>query len=224
MVSKHPTDEDVESAITSLERRLRSLQADLDGDREAPPSRGEARVTQPRVETARRSGERWAPTPTPTPTPRPARRQADAPARTPPPRSSSASPSRSPSPSSDHVVAALERFGTELRRLTGELADAWDRTVEEIKGSSHDEHLFSGDVALEVEARLGTLAAIDAALTAIPQVRSVELRSYAGRRAILDVTLDGELALVRELRDTLGHPFAVTAAGDGLLTIELRAS
>jgi hypothetical protein len=81
--------------------------------------------------------------------------------------------------------------------------------------------VFSGEVALEVEARLGTLAAIDAALSAIRGVSGVALRTYAGRRAVLDVSLDDEVALVTELRGTLGRPFTVTATGPGLLAIDL---
>jgi hypothetical protein len=204
-----PPEDDVESAITSLEQRLRALQADLDTEPRPAPA-APVRAHHARVETASSARDRWAP-----PRP-PARRQAD-------PHPRPATPSPSPSPS-DHLVDALERFGADLRRLTGELADAWDRVVEDVRGAQHDHEVFSGEVAIEVEARLGTLAAIDAALTGIPRVRSVELRAYAGRRALLDVTLDGEIALVRELRDTLGHPFTVRASGPGLLAIELSGA
>lgn len=207
MDPSHPPEDDMESAIAAVEQRLRALQSDLGTEPRPPapdaPAPTPVRAHRARVETTRSVGERWIPP------------RAVAPPRSAPP------PRPAPPAPSDALVAALERFGEDLRRLTAELADAWDRAVADVKSAQSDDELFSGDVAVEVEARLGTLSAIDAALTAIPSVRSVELRTYAGRRAVLDVALDDEVPLVRELRDTLGHPFTVTAVGPGLLAIEL---
>jgi hypothetical protein len=129
----------------------------------------------------------------------------------------------SPPGDADPLVDALERFGADLRRLTGELNGAWERLVADVRaGGPRGEPVFSGEVALEVEAQLGALAAIDAALGAIAGVRSVALRTYSGRRAVLDVGLDGEVALVSELRGTLARPFTVSATGPGLLAIDVR--
>ena len=219
MSTREPNSEDVESAISGLERRLRALQAELDSERGTPAP--EARQPPPppagpRVETARPPAERWVPPP-----PAPRRRETDAPAPAPAPPPPP-SPSPSPSGEPDALVEALERFGADLRRLTGELNAAWERLVDDVRaGGGHDEPVFSGEVALEVEARLGTLAAIDAALASVPGVRGVALRTYAGRRAVLDVSLDGEVALVAELRAKLGRPFTVAATGPGLLAIDL---
>ena len=231
MSAQPPPDEDVESAIAGLERRLRALQAELDAERggvpappPTPPHVAPAPTPPPRatpggarVETARAAASRWAP-----PRPETGRRETDPPPAVPP---AAAPPAAPPAPSGgDPFVDALERFGADLRRLTGELNSAWEQLVADVSGGGAAERfepVFRGEVALEVEAQLGTLAAIDAALAAITGVRGVALRTYAGRRAVLDVALDGDVALVRELRGTLGRPFRVTATGPGLLAIDL---
>ena len=213
MSAQPPPEDDVESAIAGLERRLRALQAELDTERGgAPPPRAAPPPATPRVETARAVAERLAP-----PRAEGGRRETD-PAQ-PQPLARPGSP--------DPFVDALERFGADLRRLTGELNAAWEQLVEDVRGGRGGgarEQLFSGDLALEVEAQLGALAAIDAALAAIPGVRSVALRTYAGRRAVLDVSLDGEVALVASLREALDRPFRVTASGPGLLAIDVGES
>lgn len=221
MSTREPNSEDVESAISGLERRLRALQAELDSERgvpapppQQPPPPAPAAPAGPRVETARATSERWSP-----PRAAPRRRETDAPAPAPP---GPPSPQPPPNAEPDAFVDALERFGTDLRRLTGELNAAWERLVDDVRaGGGRAEPVFSGEVALEVEAQLGTLAAIDAALASVPGVRGVALRTYAGRRAVLDVSLEGEVALVAELRASLGRSFTVTATGPGLLAIDL---
>jgi len=222
MSTREPRDEDVESAITGLERRLRALQAELDAERGAPasasvppPAAPPAAPGEPRVETTRGPAERWSPPRQP-----PQRRERDVPA--PPPVPPPAPAPRPGAPAPDAFVDALERFGADLRRLTDELNASWERLVADVRtGGGQPDAMFSGEVALEVEARLGTLAAMNASLSSIRGVRSVALRTYAGRRAVLDVTLDGEVALVAELRETLGRPFTVTASGPGLLAIDV---
>ena len=109
----------------------------------------------------------------------------------------------------------LERFGADLRRLV----DAWDRTVAEVRSGDAEGAVFRGGVALEARGDLPGLCALDAALRAVPAVRSVTLRAYAGGAAALEVTLDREVALVAELRRSLA--FSVVEAAGGRLTIAL---
>jgi hypothetical protein len=126
------------------------------------------------------------------------------------PRAAAPQPHRAAPP-----AAPLERFGAELRRLV----DAWERTMAELRGGEADAAVFRGGVALEARADLAGLCALDAALRAVPAVRSVALRAYAGGAAALEVALDREVALVAELRRRLD--FDVVEVRGGRLSIAL---
>ncbi|HEX8122485.1 MAG TPA: hypothetical protein VF549_14585 [Solirubrobacteraceae bacterium] len=111
----------------------------------------------------------------------------------------------SPSPSSD----ALDRFGAELRRLVA----VWERTAAELRGDAAEAMTFRGGVALEARAELAGLCALERALRDVAGVTSVTLRAYAGGAAALEVALDGEVALVSELRKLLTFDLVELSSG-----------
>ena len=111
---------------------------------------------------------------------------------------------------------ALDRFGAELRRLV----TVWERTAAELRGEAADATTFRGGVALEARADLAGLCALDRALRDVPAVRSVSLRAYAGGAAALEVALEGEVALIAELRR--GLAFDLVEVSGGRVSIALR--
>jgi hypothetical protein len=117
-----------------------------------------------------------------------------------------------PSPSSE----ALDRFGAELRRLVA----VWERTAAELRGDAADALTFQGGVALEAHTDLAGLCALDRALRDVPAVTSVNLRAYAGRAAALEVALEGEVALISELRR--GLSFDLVEVSGARVSIALR--
>jgi hypothetical protein len=119
-------------------------------------------------------------------------------------------------PGSSGAADALDRFGEELRGLVA----TWERTVAEVRGEAAEGIVFRGGVALEARGDLPDLCSLDAALRRIPAVSSIALRAYAGGAAALEVALDGEVALVAELRRALA--FEVVDAREGRVTIALR--
>jgi hypothetical protein len=101
-----------------------------------------------------------------------------------------------PAPASD----ALDRFGEQLRRLVA----LWEQTAAELRGGGGaDATIFRDGVALEARGDLADLCALDRALRDVPAVGSVVLRAYAGGAAALEVALEGEVALIAELRRSL---------------------
>jgi hypothetical protein len=119
-------------------------------------------------------------------------------------------------------VDALEAFGEELRRLTRELVDAFDRAYAGARGlSAGSGILFRGEVAVDAVVDFAGLCALGRALSSTAGVVSVDLRAYAGGRAALDLVLDRPVALVSELHRTLRHPLAVVEAREGRLAIEV---
>ena len=111
---------------------------------------------------------------------------------------------------------ALDRFGAELRRLVG----AWERTAAELRGGGPEATLFRDGVAVEARGDLPALCALDRALRDVPGVTAVTLRAYAGGAAALEVALEGEVALVAELRRALS--FDLLGLDDGRISIALR--
>ena len=110
----------------------------------------------------------------------------------------------------------LDRFGVELRRLV----TLWDRTAAELRGGGADATLFHGGVALEARGDLPGLCALDRALRGVPGVSSVTLRAYAGGAAALEVALEGEVALVAELRRSLA--FDLLSVDGARISLALR--
>ncbi|HEX2086703.1 MAG TPA: hypothetical protein VHF89_13570 [Solirubrobacteraceae bacterium] len=111
---------------------------------------------------------------------------------------------------------ALDRFGDQLRALVA----AWERTAAELRGHAAEAMTFRGGVAVEARADLAGLCALDRALRDVPGVASVTLRAYAGGAGALEVALEGEVALVAELRRALA--FDLVQVGEGRLSIALR--
>ncbi len=143
---------------------------------------------------------------------------ADPPSRRFPPRPSADVP---PRPSADVPppplpTDALDRFGAELRRLV----DVWERTVAELRGGEAETVRFRGGVTLEARGDLGELCRLERALRDVDGVTAVNLRAYAGGAAVLEVTLDREVALVGELRRSLA--FSLIEVSGGRLSIALK--
>ncbi len=116
----------------------------------------------------------------------------------------------------------LERFGEQLRASAEQLLAAFDRALAEARGGEAGE-VFAEDVAVEARTDLPGLCALSGALGDVTGVHQVELRAYAGGHAVLDVTLDRPVALVRELRRAGGPPLAVLEARPGRLAVEVGA-
>jgi hypothetical protein len=145
-----------------------------------------------------------------------------------PPLAPVAAPAREPAPARERRAPApapagldpLEHFGEELHRATAALLAAWERAVAGVRGDGGEGTLFSGTVAVEAEADLRALCALENALTRVPAVAAVGLRAYAGGHAALDVALDRPVALARELRSAVA--LDVLEAGGGRLRVALR--
>ena len=111
----------------------------------------------------------------------------------------------------------LDRFGDQLRALLA----AWEQTAAALRGDAAEAVLFRDGLAVEARADLAGLCALDRALRDVPEVAAVTLRAYAGGAAALEVRLDGEVALVPELRRSLA--FSVLAIAEGRLTISVES-
>ena len=122
-------------------------------------------------------------------------------------------PAASPRPAS--ASDALDRFGEQLRRLVA----LWEQTAAELRGGGADATIFRDGVALEARGDLADLCALDRALRDVPAVSSVVLRAYAGGAAALEVALDGEVALIAELRRSLS--FDVVEVSGARLSIRV---
>ena len=222
MSTREPRDEDVESAITGLERRLRALQAELDAERGAPASAGEPAPAPPPPagRAARRDDPRACRALVSAPAPAAAAGAGRAHAA---PGAGPGPAPRPAAPAPDPFVDALERFGADLRRLTDELNASWERLVADVRtGGGQPDPVFSGEVALEVEARLGTLAAMNASLSSIRGVRSVALRTYAGRRRRpRRHASTGRSRSSPSCARRSAVPSPCTASGPGLLAIDV---
>ena len=112
---------------------------------------------------------------------------------------------------------ALDRFGDQLRALLA----AWEQTAAELRGDAAEAVLFRDGIALEARADLAGLCALDRALRDVPAVSAITLRAYAGGAAALEVRLDGDVALIPELRRSLA--FSVLGIAEGRLTIAVES-
>ena len=116
----------------------------------------------------------------------------------------------------------LEAFGEQLRRTTGDLVAAYERTLRDVLAG--EQAVFDDEVALDARADLPGLCALGRALGAVPGVHAVELRAYAGGHAALEVALDRPVALVAELHRVAGPPLGVVEARPGRLVLEIGAT
>jgi hypothetical protein len=69
---------------------------------------------------------------------------------------------------------------------------------------------------------LATLASFEQALTQIPEVQKVHVRSFQEGRAQVELTLDRPVPLIERMRAVLDHRFTVTGAAPDRVTIELE--
>jgi hypothetical protein len=126
-------------------------------------------------------------------------------------------------------VVELGRQLDDLQRLREELEEATRALREEHARAAPPPEpeapagTFSGDVLLNAGPfpDIATLSAFEHALSRLPGATDAYVRSYEGRRALVDVRLEQPLDLVAELRRTLPFHFDVVAVGRGELTLTL---
>jgi hypothetical protein len=117
----------------------------------------------------------------------------------------------------DRLVQTTDDLVAELSRVLTELgADV---------AQDPADTLLTGHVVVDAEpfADLATLAAFEQALVRTPGVLDVYVRALDAGRATIDVQLAGPVPLGSALRAAAPVGFAVTAAGDGRLTLALGA-
>jgi hypothetical protein len=208
---------DVQQTLNELERKLRELQAELRAPAAEPP-----RVEEP-------------------PPSEPARVEEPPPPPPPPP----APPSRNPL---QDQLDELLRFRDQLTEAANRLVEDYTRLVEQLERvaqapapptpaaghltfpvpppapPSTEGTLFSGQVVVEAAPfdDIGVLAAFESALRSIAQAEEVHVRSFDGGRAIFEVRLGGEAALVFELRRASDQGFDVEHAEPGRLELAMH--
>jgi len=85
------------------------------------------------------------------------------------------------------------------------------------------EELLEGTVALDAGPfrDIATLSSLEQAVGSVPGVRDVQVRSFEGSRAYIDVLLDRPVELVAELRRSAPVAFTVTDSPPGRLRLEI---
>jgi hypothetical protein len=204
---------DVQQTLNELERKLRELRAELRGpaqDAEPAPAHEPA----PHVEE-----------PPPPPPPPPAPRN----------------------PLQDQLDELL-RFRDQLTDAANRLVEDYTRLVEQLERvaqapppltpaaghltfpvpppapPSSEGTLFAGHVVVEAAPfdDVGVLAAFESALRSVAQADEVHVRSFEGGRALFDIRLGGEAALVFELRRASDQGFDVERAEPGRLELAMH--
>jgi hypothetical protein len=91
---------------------------------------------------------------------------------------------------------------------------------------SSEGSLFNGHVAVDAGpfADIATLAAFEQALRGVPHAEDVYVRSFEGHRALLELRLSGEVALVFELRRVCDQAFDVEHADGGRLILTMHST
>jgi hypothetical protein len=91
---------------------------------------------------------------------------------------------------------------------------------------SSEGSLFNGHVAVDAGpfADIATLAAFEQALRAVPHAEDVYVRSFESHRALLELRLSSEVALVFELRRVCEQAFDVEHADGGRLTLTMHST
>jgi hypothetical protein len=168
---------------------------------------------------------------TPPPAPWPQAAPAPAPSYAPPPPPGYAPPPPPPpaparTPALHAQLDELLAFRDRLVRTTDDLVTELSRVLTELGvGAAPDpaDTLLSGSVTVDAAPfrDLATLAAFEQALTRVPGVTDVYVRSLDAGRAAIDVQLAGPVALGAALRATAPVAFAVSAVADGRLTLAL---
>ena len=200
--------EDVQQTLNELERKLRELQAELRAPQEGEPPA----VAEP-------------PPPPPPPAP-------------PPPPSN---------PLQDQLDELL-RFRDQLAEAANRLVEDYTRLVEQLERvaqvpppptpaaghltfpvpppapASTESTAFAGQVVVEAAPfeDVGALAAFESALRSVAHAEEVHVRSFDGGRAVFDLRLGAEVALVFELRRASDQGFDVEQAEPGRLELAMH--
>jgi hypothetical protein len=201
--------EDVQSTLNELERKLRELQSEL-----AAPEAVQTPTAEP---------------PPPPPPPPPAAGAIEA------------------------QLEELLRFRDQLAEAATALVEDYSRVLEQIArvteaaapplppapaeghvtfpvpppaAPSSEGSLFNGHVAVDAGpfADIATLAAFEQALRGVPHAEDVYVRSFEGHRALLELRLSGEVALVFELRRVCDQAFDVEHADGGRLILTMHST
>jgi hypothetical protein len=161
--------------------------------------------------------------PPPVPVTRPASPwPAVAPADAPPPEVAPAGPA----PGLHRQLDELLAFRDRLVQTTDDLVAELSRVLTELGADVPDDPadtVLTGRVVLDAGPfpDLATLAAFEQALLRTPGVLEVYVRALDVGHATIDVQLAGPVALGSALRAAAPVPFAVTAIGEGWLTLAL---
>jgi hypothetical protein len=240
---------DVTSTLSELERRLKELEQELEsvgrgGELDTEPAQGgwdappPARGPGPPPPGATPFAAAWHGSGGPAPAPAPPVSPFDGappvpvvpPAAAWGPAAAAAAPAPPPPPSPEPALHRqldeLLAFRDQLVRTTDDLVAELSRVLTELGvDAPHDpaDTLLSGHVVIEAApfADFATLAAFEQALARTPGVVAVDVRALDSGHATIDVSLAGPLPLGSALRATAPVAFAVTAAGEGRLTLAL---
>jgi hypothetical protein len=214
---------DMQSTFNELERKLRELEAEL------------------RSATAAPEPPPPAPPPPPPPPPVPERST-----------ESLVSDARERVGGLHDQLEELLRFRDQLAEAATALVEDYSRVLEQIArvtetaipppptpASGHvtfpvpapsppssEGSLFDGHVAVDAGpfADIATLAAFEQALRSVPNAEDVYVRSFEGHRALLELRLSGEVALVFELRRVCEQAFDVEHADGGRLILTMHST
>jgi hypothetical protein len=132
----------------------------------------------------------------------------------------------SPAPGLHRQLDELLAFRDRLVQTTDDLVSELSRVLTELGADvPHDpaDTLLTGRVTVQAApfADLATLSAFEQALVHTPGVLEVYVRALDQGSATVDVQLAGPVALGSALRAAAPVPLAVTAVGEGHLTIAL---
>jgi hypothetical protein len=158
---------------------------------------------------------------------------------TPPPSPWSAAPApavpppaaqpSAPAPGLHRQLDELLAFRDRLVETTDDLVAELSRVLTELGADAPPpdpaDTVLSGHVVVDAApfADLATLAAFEQALGRAPGVLEASVRALDAGRATIDVGLDGPVPLGAALRTTAPVAFAITAVGEGRLTLALSA-
>jgi hypothetical protein len=149
-----------------------------------------------------------------------------APATAPPPEVAPGATPPGPVPGLHRQLDELLAFRDRLVQTTDDLVAELSRVLTELGADVPDDPadtVLTGRVVLDAGPfpDLATLAAFEQALLRTPGVLEVYVRALDVGHATLDVQLAGPVALGSALRAAAPVPFAVTAVGEGWLTLAL---
>lgn len=203
MTGPHET----ESSLADIDRKLRALQEELARIFE-PPRAPPAGETPPAALTP--------PAPMPAPPPRPRASPAEA----------LLDHAVSCVSGLDHHIAGLLRKRDELSHALEDLRHHLDESEAIGPSPRLDAEQMQGPVLVDVGPfmDMGSLSAFEHALTRLPDLGEMFVRSFEGNRALIDLRLDSPLELAEELRRVVPFPLSVVDAGPGRLSIDIDSS